>query len=233
MRTEILGVGFDDVTVKEAAKWGGELLTLPGFHYVVTPNPELVNMARQDESYRKVLNGADLVLPDGIGVVYAAKILGRPLKGRCPGIDFASALMKTLAAGQKRLFLLGAKPGVAVAAAQNLKEQYPGLRLCGTHDGYFTDSAAVVEEPEFLSGQDEEGRTQGILTRLRELAHIHKIPIREVRRRGNPVKELVSLSADYELLVLGSTNRGKGLLAPNIGDHLARKAQCSVLLLAM
>ncbi|MGE4552532.1 MAG: NAD-binding protein [Desulfovibrionaceae bacterium] len=94
-------------------------------------------------------------------------------------------------------------------------------------------SAAVVEEPEFLSGQDEEARVQALLTRLRELAHIHKVPIREVRRRGNPVKELVALSAEYELLVLGSTNRGKGLLAPNIGDHLARKAQCSVLLLAM
>lgn len=146
MRTEILGVGFDDVTVKEAADRGGALLAQPGFHYVVTPNPELVNMARGDEDYRNILNGADLVLPDGIGVVYAAKILGRPLKGRCPGIDFGAALMEQMAADQKRLFLLGAKPGVAVAAAQNLKERYPGLRLCGTHDGYFQDSAPVAEE---------------------------------------------------------------------------------------
>lgn len=146
MRTEIFGVDFHDLTVQEAAELGAEALELPGFHYVVTPNPELVNMARGDEYYRAILNGADLVLPDGIGVVYAAKILGRPLKGRCPGIDFASALMEKLAPAHKRLFLLGAKPGVAVAAAQNLKEQYPGLRLCGTHDGYFKDSTAVVEE---------------------------------------------------------------------------------------
>lgn len=69
----------------------------PGFSYVVTPNPEIVAMARQTETYREILNGAGLVLPDGIGVVHAAKILGTPLKGRVPGIDFASALVERLA----------------------------------------------------------------------------------------------------------------------------------------
>lgn len=78
MRTEILGVGFDDLTLAEAVAAGRALLDGQGCHYVVTPNPELVNTARADPAFREALNGADLVLPDGIGVVYAAKILADP-----------------------------------------------------------------------------------------------------------------------------------------------------------
>ena len=72
------GVTFDDVTLEEAVAAGEALAAGPGFSYVVTPNPEIVAMARQTETYREILNGAGLVLPDGIGVVHAAKILGTP-----------------------------------------------------------------------------------------------------------------------------------------------------------
>ena len=146
VRTEIMGVTFDNVTLKEAVRKGTELAQGPGFSYVVTPNPEIVNAARADESYREVLNGAGLVLPDGIGVIKAAKILGRPLKERVPGIDFASGLLAQLSKRGGRLFLLGAKPGVAEQAAENLKARYPGLIICGTNDGYFKDDAPVVEK---------------------------------------------------------------------------------------
>ena len=145
MRTDILGVGFDNLSLDEAAAQGAALLEEGGFHYAVTPNPEIVDRARREEAFRQVLNGADLVLPDGIGVVYAARLLGRPLRGRCPGIDFAAKLMEHMAADGGRLYLLGAKPGVAEAAARNLKEKYPGLYICGTHDGYFQEDEPVVE----------------------------------------------------------------------------------------
>lgn len=141
-----MGVTFDDVTLEEAVAAGEALAAGPGFSYVVTPNPEIVAMARQTETYREILNGAGLVLPDGIGVVHAAKILGTPLKGRVPGIDFASALVERLARNGLRLFLLGAKPGVAEQAAENLRKAHPGLLICGTHDGYFQEDAPVVEE---------------------------------------------------------------------------------------
>ncbi len=146
MRTEIMGVTFDNVTLKEAVRKGTELAQGPGFSYVVTPNPEIVNAARADESYREVLNGAGLVLPDGIGVIKAAKILGRPLKERVPGIDFASGLLAQMSRKGGRLFLLGARPGVAEQAAENLKASYPGLVICGTNDGYFKEDAPVVEK---------------------------------------------------------------------------------------
>lgn len=145
VRKEIMGVSFDDVTLEEAVAAGEKLAARPGFSYVVTPNPEIVNMARQAEDYGKILNEAGLVLPDGIGVVHAAKILGTPLKGRVPGIDFASGLVARLAETGGKLFLLGAKPGVAEQAAANLKQRHPALIICGTHDGYFQDSGPVVE----------------------------------------------------------------------------------------
>lgn len=141
-----MGVGFDDLTLEEAVAAGEKLAQGPGFSYVVTPNPEIVDLARADAGYRDLLNGAGLVLPDGIGVVYAAKLLGRPLKGRVPGIDFATGLLDRLAKNGGKLFLLGAKPGVAEQAAERLKAAHPGLVICGTNDGYFKDSAPVVEK---------------------------------------------------------------------------------------
>lgn len=145
MRTDILGVGFDDLTLEAAAAAGAALVEAQGFHYAVTPNPEFLLAARKDQPFRQALLDADLVLADGVGVVYSAKLLGRPLKGRVPGIEFAQALMGWMAKHGKRLFLLGAKPGVAELAAANLRDRYPGLILCGTHDGYFKEDEPVVQ----------------------------------------------------------------------------------------
>ena len=146
MKTEILGVRFDNLTQQEAAQRGRQLLEEDKFHYVVTPNPEFLLAAEKDPEFRRVLNAADLVLPDGIGVVYSAKILGTPLKERVPGIEFAEAMLSALNDMGGRLYLLGAKPGVAELAAANLKDAHPGLIICGTHDGYFREDGPVVEE---------------------------------------------------------------------------------------
>lgn len=146
LRRDVLGIGFDNVTQDEAVDRAMALIAAGGSHYVVTPNAEFVQMARGDSRFRDLLNQADLVLPDGIGVVYASKILGRPLKGRVPGVDFAAALCGRMAREGGRLFLLGAKPGVAELAAAELKQRYPGLQICGTHDGYFQEDGPVVEE---------------------------------------------------------------------------------------
>lgn len=146
MRTDVLGVEFDNMDLPEAVASGAAMARGEGFHYAVTPNPELVELARNDAGYRAILLNADLVLPDGIGVIYAAKLLGRPIKSRVPGIDFASGLLMELARTGERLFLLGAKPGVAERAAQNLRREYPGLLISGVHDGYFKEDTPVVEQ---------------------------------------------------------------------------------------
>ena len=139
MKIDVLGVNFDSLTPDEAARRGAELLAAPGFHYAVTPNPEFLLTAERDDLFRSILNGADLVLPDGIGVVYSAKLLGTPLQGRVTGVGFAADMLAALNETGGRLFLLGAKPGVAEEAGRRIAAQYPALTVCGTQDGYFSE----------------------------------------------------------------------------------------------
>ena len=146
MRVDVLGVGFDSVTLDQAVERGMELLRVGGAHYAVTPNPEIVEACRRDRAVMDAVNGADLVLADGIGVIYGARILGTPLPGRVTGISFAQGLMAEMAKSGEGLFLLGAKPGYAQQAAENLCRQYPGLNIVGTNDGYFKDDGPVVEK---------------------------------------------------------------------------------------
>lgn len=156
MRTNVLGVGFDNITLDEALAAAQNLIKERSGAYMVTPNPEIVMLCRNNPELTGVIDGAALVLPDGIGIMYGAKILGTPLKQRIPGIDFISALMPRLAAGEfNRVFLLGSKPGVAEKAAAKLISLYPGIEMVGTNDGYFTDDETVVEkinaaEPDLL-----------------------------------------------------------------------------------
>nr|WP_325247379.1 WecB/TagA/CpsF family glycosyltransferase [uncultured Oscillibacter sp.] len=145
MRVDVLGVGFDNLTLDEAVARGMELVCGEGTHYVVTPNPEIVEVCRENPTARDAVNGADLVLPDGVGVVKGAAMLGTPLKEKTPGIEFAAGLMGKMAQQGKSLYLLGAKPGVAELAGQRLTQRYPGLRIAGTHDGYFKEDGPVVE----------------------------------------------------------------------------------------
>ncbi|WP_312940069.1 WecB/TagA/CpsF family glycosyltransferase [Oscillibacter sp.] len=145
MRIDVLGVGFDNMTMAEAVAEGQRLLNTEGAHYVATPNPEIIELCREDPAALSAVNGATLVLPDGIGVIKGAAILGTPLKEKTPGIEFAERLMGKLAEEGKSLFLLGAKPGVAEEARTRLTIRYPGLRIAGTHDGYFKEDAPVVE----------------------------------------------------------------------------------------
>lgn len=145
MRIDVLGVGFDNVTMEEAVNRGMELLHRHGTHYVVTPNPEIVETCRENLAARQAVNGADLVLPDGIGVVIGAKMLGTPLKEKVPGIEFAAGLMEGMAKEGLSLYLLGAQSGVAEKAGEKLTAKYPGLKIAGTHNGFFQEDGAVAE----------------------------------------------------------------------------------------
>ena len=147
MKINVLGVGFDDITIDQAVSRALEILNERKKTYIVTPNPEIVWKARKDETLRVVINNAELVLADGIGIVLGARLLGTPLPGgRIPGIDFASSLLKEMAQSGGSLFLLGAKPGVAEQAGNNLKDSYPGLIIAGSEDGYFSGSRQVIEK---------------------------------------------------------------------------------------
>lgn len=132
--------------MEEALERALELIKKREAAYVATPNPEIVMMCRKDPQYAAAVNGAGLVLPDGVGIIYGAKILGTPMKQKLPGIDFAQALFPIMAERGLSLFLLGAKPGVAEKAADKLKTAYPGLIISGVNDGYFADDGPVIEK---------------------------------------------------------------------------------------
>ena len=154
-RIDVLGVSFDNLTMDEAVEKALELVSRREAAYVCTPNPEIVMAARENAALRAALDGADMVLADGVGVTKAASMLGTPLKSRVPGIDFASNVISRLAQRGGSVYLLGAKPLVAEAAAEKLTQTYPGIVIAGTNDGYFTDDAPVIEKinaarPDFL-----------------------------------------------------------------------------------
>ena len=146
LRIDVMGVGFDNVTMEEALQVAAAEIKLHRGAYCVTPNAEIVWEAMQDASYRKLINEASLVLPDGAGVVMGANILKRPLKSKVAGIDFADRLAGQLAQNGGSLYLLGSKPGIAEKAAENLQKKHPGLVIAGTADGYFKDEAPVIEK---------------------------------------------------------------------------------------
>lgn len=137
-------MGFDPVTPAEALDRLTEMTARGEGGYVVTANPEIVYECRRDASLRALTEGAALVVADGIGVVHAARILKRPLPGRVPGIELGEQFAARLAAEGRRLYLLGAKPGVAEKAAAELQRRCPGLVIAGTGDGYYKDEAAAA-----------------------------------------------------------------------------------------
>ncbi|OGH56868.1 MAG: hypothetical protein A2186_00590 [Candidatus Levybacteria bacterium RIFOXYA1_FULL_41_10] len=126
----ILGVGITDVSFNTILEYLVEKLKKEGKKlYLVTPNPELLMIARRDEGYKKVLNNAEIALPDGIGVVIAGKILGRPLKARATGVDFVYNLCNTIAKQPITVGFLGGSPNVAEKASECLTKKYPGLKV--------------------------------------------------------------------------------------------------------
>lgn len=153
-RVNVLGVGIDSLTRQQAVDRAMRLIKEHRGAYMVTPNPEIVMAAWESPAVSDAVNAADLVIPDGIGVIKAAKILGMPLPERLPGIDIACDIMKGLAGRHGSVYLLGARPGVASKAARNIEKLFPGISIAGANDGYSLDEHVVEDinslKPDFV-----------------------------------------------------------------------------------
>ena len=121
MKINILGVAFDALTLGEAEERADALLCSGAGGYIVTANPEIVLRCREDAAYAAAVNGAKLVLADGVGDLCAARILGTPLPGRVAGADLVPRLLARLAERGGSVFLYGARPGVAERAGESLQ----------------------------------------------------------------------------------------------------------------
>lgn len=139
MMVNILGVNIDKITMKDAVLRADDFFDGKP-HSVFTPNPEIILECEKDEELKKIINSADLKLPDGIGVVIASKIVKNPLSERVSGFDYVCELLKT----DRSFYLFGSKPGVAEKAMANLVEQ--GVNVVGCHHGYFDDDTEIIND---------------------------------------------------------------------------------------
>ena len=131
----VLGVRVDDVTYAEAMAILLEAIASRAPHVVTTPNPEFVMLARRDPAFRAALNRAGLNIPDGIGLILAARLAGERLRQHVQGTDLVLQLAAEGARAGHRWFLLGGFGDVSSRAARALGERFPGLHVVGAEPG--------------------------------------------------------------------------------------------------
>ncbi|MCS7253501.1 MAG: WecB/TagA/CpsF family glycosyltransferase [Armatimonadota bacterium] len=136
---ELLGIPISTLGWEQTLERIMQFISEGTPHMIVTADTSAIVRAQEDEEFKRILRGADLVTPDGIGVVMAARLLGEVLTQRISGVDLMNRLCALAAEKGYRVFFLGAKNGVAELAAKRLSQMHPGLQVVGTHHGYFSD----------------------------------------------------------------------------------------------
>lgn len=147
LSVRIMGVEFYPITLQGAVNVLEWMMARDDgcTRLVVTANPIMVMAAQKDKEFMGILESAHLVVPDGVGILWAARKKGMELPERVTGVDLAYALLNRKPS--PRFFFAGGKPGVADKAARNVIQSIPGVRICGTHHGYFKpeEEEEVVE----------------------------------------------------------------------------------------
>ncbi|NLI55529.1 WecB/TagA/CpsF family glycosyltransferase [bacterium] len=147
-RVDILGIPVDKITEKELLEKIINFINEKRFHLIVTINSENATKALENKIFLDVIKNADLVIPDGIGIIFASKILGDKLPERIPGIDLSYKLLEISNEKGHKITLIGGKEGVAEGAKENLKKIFPNLNIVMTYNGYFNEDEEkkIVEE---------------------------------------------------------------------------------------
>lgn len=149
-KISIFGVNIDKLTLKDAEERVKSFLNSNNINTIYTPNTEIVMEARKDDDLKDILNKGSLVIPDGIGLIYASRIKKKPLPERVTGFDLSIKILETANENGYSLFLLGGKPGIADMAAENIRKKYPNINVVGTNHGYFkgTHTGYIEHEEE-------------------------------------------------------------------------------------
>ena len=133
----LLGVKIHRITMAQTLEAVRAFIESGKPHMIVTADASMIAMARKDDDLREIVNSADLVTPDGSGLLWGAKTLGTPLVERVSGVDISREMCRMSGEMGFSIFFLGSEPGVAMAAAENLQKEFPDMLVAGTHHGYF------------------------------------------------------------------------------------------------
>lgn len=156
--TNILGVDIHNVTMAETIDILTAMATSGESHHVMTVNPEFIMMAQHNDEFKTVMSKSSLKVPDGIGVILAAWVLGKPLKERVAGVDTVYELARIARQNKLRIFFLGAAPGVAERTASLLQLKNPGLEIAGTYSG-----SPKIEDEDFICTLIEQSKPHILL----------------------------------------------------------------------
>jgi len=145
-RIHLLGVPVDDLTMDETLDAIDGLIASRGIHQHVVVNVSKVVQANADPSMRAVIEACDLINADGQPILWAARLLGTPLRERVTGVDLMTRLFARAAERGHRLYLLGARPEIVTAVAERLRRDHPTIEIAGWRDGYWApeEEAEVV-----------------------------------------------------------------------------------------
>lgn len=133
----IYGIPFSKLTMKETVEVLTEAVLTKQPHQVITANPIMVMAALENPAMMKVMQSAEMIVPDGTGVVWAANYCGQPVAERVPGFELLHELLRVGENYRWGVYLLGSTPEVIQETAVRLQEQYPAIRIVGYRDGYF------------------------------------------------------------------------------------------------
>ncbi len=142
IKVDVLGIYIDNLTMEETTQRICEAVKEKKPFRVVTANPEMIYAANKDKDLKNLINSADLVTADGIGVIWASSCLGTPLQERVTGIDLLLALFPLAGERRWRVFFLGGRLGVAEKAATHVQQDFPEITW-QAEDGYFSSAYEV------------------------------------------------------------------------------------------
>ena len=143
---DILGIDFLNKGFNEVIDFLTERIHKNEKTFVVTANPEIVMYARENQEYKKIVQTADFVVPDGSGIILAAKILNEPLQERVTGYDLMIRLLELANQNQWRIYLLGGQEEINQKAVANIRKQFPNAVLAGSHNGFFNWEENTIQE---------------------------------------------------------------------------------------
>jgi N-acetylglucosaminyldiphosphoundecaprenol N-acetyl-beta-D-mannosaminyltransferase len=143
-RIEILGLPVDRVTMKETLEQIEGFIAADRCHLVITADASGLVQAQTDPYFQELFAKADLITPDSVGVLWAAKRFGTPLAERVSGVDIVQEVCKASSYKGYRIYFLGAAPGVAELAAEKLRLRFPGCNIVGARHGYFPPESDTV-----------------------------------------------------------------------------------------